>query len=763
MSGNTPFITLHQGGPAPAQASQGQGNPVPMNQAAGHGAVPRVMMPSPQQQYQQQPQIHPQQLHTQHQQPHHAAVPRHPGASTQWSPEELRQRRVVEKSDIRQERMTEADMRESLSEYKIYRLEKVSGEHDEDDEDRIAKPTWENVLITENRDMPNRVAARHVQKLDREGKSCMEKKEALILAQKRQVELLQDRLEEGEADARYCHVLAQLERQTDKITDEEYVLDERNWDRLTKKERQQAKYYNSKGGKKVSVSAPFRSSPKEKQKKLGKKVTTSITAFYKRTPRRDADVAAMYQEKLAKSGHPGNSAEDERTYQQHRGAFPRPQPMQGQQHQGVHYPPHSQYPQGAQFQHPQHPQHPQQHQPYHQQTQQQFHHSQYTQQYPHPAQQTQLPVRTKTPLQAAAKMPVVVHGAPAPEIKSEPSGVKVMQTNQPARKTKHREKHYHSPSARSSSSSFSEDIFSIDTETTRSSAPSDAWGDKRGRTKRRGKGRRARSDSAEWSRSRSRGASNRPEFHGVRRQHVLDGYARYASPSMGGSGASGAVPPPPTEPGITPAALKTVFELFGKMQGQRDGVRPLDEPVSPRVGDVKRPATRGREEDEAWAGDGAYERRGYGMFEGQGGRAHEKVYSPADKAYHPTDNAYHPSDGASSRAYGKEYYPAPAQAYDRQYHPASTQVYDRQYRPASDDYSDDYEYTHIPAPRARPLSPERKDYDREAFRRPRYAEEPYLSGGRSQEREEAYMCGGLRNREERPNPFAPRQRYDFES
>lgn len=790
-----------------------------MNHGPGLGSAPRALVPNARhQQYQQQQQFshqHPQQhLYQQRQQPHHVGLGLHqPEAPSQGTPDD-HQRRVVETCDIRDERMTEADMREALSSYIIYRLEKVpGGQGASDDNDRAAAPTWQNIFRTEIRDMSAQAAAQRVRELGRERRSLPEKKAALISAQQRQVEKALEELESAERDPRYCFVLAQLDRQTERMSDEDYLRDERNWGRFTEREREKARYYGAgeKGGKKISV-AKGRGRGKEYKEKVDKagqkKETTSITVFYKRKPRDDVDVVAMYREGTG-MGTRDSAAQSFR--QQQSPIVSQHQPMHAlQQHQGPQYTQQLQHLQPQQnSQHPQHPQHAQSHQHLLQQYPQ--HHQQGNFQQspppppPPPGPQLQFPIRTKVPPPPGSKGPIPPPPPPPKAGKSKPIVVqppakprkeplREAKVIQPARKAGvARGKKHHALSPRSSDSSLSDDLFSCDTGTSRSSDPSESWGAKRGRSKarERGRGRRARSESSESSRSRSRSRGrdrgrgsdgrNRPELYGVRKQHAR-GDRAYVSPALAGDMWGVPPPPPSTEAeALSPAALKTVFDL-GKAQGQREAERNL-EPVAPRIVNVRRVVSRTRDDGD-WADDKVYQRPGYERGRDVDGGVYERGYQSVSDAVRGNDRAYHIAPESPARRFDGRYqtasddYSDGPRGNDRAYHPAPEglnrpfesryQTSDdysdaprgngRTYHPApegprpserryqtSDDYSDDYEYTHTPDPGLR--GAERREYTvRDVPRRPRVDVD--------------FMSGGLRDREEpRQNAFAPRRRY----
>ncbi|TID02346.1 hypothetical protein CH35J_003862 [Colletotrichum higginsianum] len=188
-------------------------------------------------------------------------------------PLELRQKRLVEPSDLRSERMTEANAREALSEYVVYRLEKVNDPDEIDDEGYPAVPTWENVTRTEVRDLSKPVITRTIRHLDDEGKSVMQKKLKLTATQQRQIEKAQNDLETHNHDKRFCYTLQQIDTKMKK---------------LSKDSTEYRQYIAGRESKKVTVS-------KTKKSKKNLLETTSLTVYFKREPRAGipADMAGV--------------------------------------------------------------------------------------------------------------------------------------------------------------------------------------------------------------------------------------------------------------------------------------------------------------------------------------------------------------------------------------------------------------------------------------------------------------------------------------
>ena len=78
------------------------------------------------------------------------------------SRQQTKQQPLVEVSDIRRERRTEADYRDDLTEYFVYRFEKVLKEDGYDSDGHKIKATWENCLRTRVTDISKKIAAREI-------------------------------------------------------------------------------------------------------------------------------------------------------------------------------------------------------------------------------------------------------------------------------------------------------------------------------------------------------------------------------------------------------------------------------------------------------------------------------------------------------------------------------------------------------------------------------------------------------------------------
>ncbi|KAM6519577.1 hypothetical protein FALCPG4_013198 [Fusarium falciforme] len=93
-------------------------------------------------------------------------------------PRDLRPRDAVPISDLRHERLTEADARELLSTFHVIRLERARNPNDVDAEGYPLKPSWDRVHQFVQTDYPQEEARRRVAQLVKETKPVYEKEES---------------------------------------------------------------------------------------------------------------------------------------------------------------------------------------------------------------------------------------------------------------------------------------------------------------------------------------------------------------------------------------------------------------------------------------------------------------------------------------------------------------------------------------------------------------------------------------------------------
>ncbi|KAI0481491.1 hypothetical protein F4859DRAFT_421678 [Xylaria cf. heliscus] len=291
----------------------------------------------------------------------------------------LRARTITQISDVREDLMTESDMKEELSDYVIIRFEKITDKDEIDEYGRSRCPSWEQAIKTEDWSIPKKEAIRKIQQLNYTTKSVIDKKNSLRPPLKRQIDKTQEELMSREPDlVNYHWTLVQIEHQLREI--DPYYTSSLNYQptrgHRSKSHRVSSKRPHSKG-----------SSSHHKKKKAYERL--SLTTYFKRVPRPGVDIKRLWQDKkrTLREGirsHPGDvynttpPGQPNTAFQIHQQQQPhqqrqQQQQQQQQQHAGrepgpppTHLPnqnPPGPYPQG---QHPQghHPQarHPQGHQ-----------------------------------------------------------------------------------------------------------------------------------------------------------------------------------------------------------------------------------------------------------------------------------------------------------------------------------------------------------------------------------------------------------------
>lgn len=213
---------------------------------------------------------------------------------------------MVQISDIRREpgRLTEAEAREELSDFAIFRFERAGQATDRDGDGERVRPTWANVVRTEVRGISKREAARQVRALHDVHKSLGEKKASLNDAQQRQLEKVLEELEMREVDRRYHYVLVQIDR---KLRDKKWRDTSRDGGEVRagdRKHRERTRRYSENRGRRENIEivdffGRRRSVVREPRKKV--KETVSITAYYKRCPKPDVDAVAMLYQRDAQN------------------------------------------------------------------------------------------------------------------------------------------------------------------------------------------------------------------------------------------------------------------------------------------------------------------------------------------------------------------------------------------------------------------------------------------------------------------------------
>ncbi|KUI56979.1 hypothetical protein VP1G_04260 [Cytospora mali] len=167
--------------------------------------------------------------------------------------------RPVAVSDNRPERQTEDDIREQLTDYIIFKFEKIEPYDEYDSEGEEVKSTWDNCIRRRLADVDKEDARREIRRLNREdakkGRTFLEKQNSLGPKGQNQLAKAQRDLSSEERDDRFHTVLVQFDSSLKPVMDKH---------------------------EKVSR---HRSTTKRRIRHKKRYERTSITAYFKRCPR----------------------------------------------------------------------------------------------------------------------------------------------------------------------------------------------------------------------------------------------------------------------------------------------------------------------------------------------------------------------------------------------------------------------------------------------------------------------------------------------
>lgn len=288
----------------------------------------------------------------QQQQQHQPPPPRNL-IPAEWLPKPPTAAQVV---DISEERVTVEEAREKLSYFHVCRFELASSwERNEFGE--LVKPTWDRAQLTPV-PMTVPVAMREVSRLYEESsKTVGDKLNRLNPAQRRQLELLHERLSHEDRDKRFMWQLVQIDHQVKRLDREERRLWDDEERRQLERERHRSKSRNrarsrSKSRRRHSSAGLIQGSVSaallerdvarrsEKRHKKHKYRTLSITAYYKRSLRPEEDALDIWrrERQAQKLKQQQMMLEQERKQQNHVITLPPQQPQQPP----AHHPPQQQ-------------------------------------------------------------------------------------------------------------------------------------------------------------------------------------------------------------------------------------------------------------------------------------------------------------------------------------------------------------------------------------------------------------------------------------
>ncbi|KAI0002747.1 hypothetical protein F4779DRAFT_117394 [Xylariaceae sp. FL0662B] len=186
----------------------------------------------------------------------------------------------IEVSDVSHSLKTVGDMTAELTEYAIFRFEKMPVQSQYDDEGRPLQPTWDRAIRTRVPGMSPKETARQIQHLNRTSLTVTDKKNLLSPVLQRQIDTAQENLTRHDPDlGNYHWILAQIEHQLRPITP--YAI--RRGD------------YPVRHQYKAPSRRRTRSSKSRGQRRVYERI--SLTAYFKRIPRPNVHIPTLYEVK----------------------------------------------------------------------------------------------------------------------------------------------------------------------------------------------------------------------------------------------------------------------------------------------------------------------------------------------------------------------------------------------------------------------------------------------------------------------------------
>ncbi|KAG5977529.1 hypothetical protein E4U55_006717 [Claviceps digitariae] len=224
--------------------------------------------------------------------------------------QERNPRHGVEIIDLRHETMTEADARMLLSTYVIIRMQKSYNPNETDEIGNPMVPNWERITRAEQTEISQQEATRKVRDLDSRGPSVTNKKDDMPSPLQRQIEKAQERLQMSEEDNRYEYVLAQLDCKMREIDETSPLFNmygskkdkDQDKDKDKDRDKSKSKYKDREtNNKKTKKKGRDGDRDREKEKKGKSKESrkferVSVTAYFRRIPRREVNAMKMFLE-----------------------------------------------------------------------------------------------------------------------------------------------------------------------------------------------------------------------------------------------------------------------------------------------------------------------------------------------------------------------------------------------------------------------------------------------------------------------------------
>lgn len=170
--------------------------------------------------------------------------------------------RPVVISDIRDEGLTEEDIREDLSDYVILRFEKIQPYDEYDSDGEEVKASWDNCTRTRIANVDKVDARREIRRLNKEdakkGRTLLEKQNDLGPKQQDQIAKAERDLSLEEHDARFHTVLAQIDFTLKPVMQKREKV-------YTRRSNTKRKIHQKKRYERTSITAYFKRCPKDTQ------------------------------------------------------------------------------------------------------------------------------------------------------------------------------------------------------------------------------------------------------------------------------------------------------------------------------------------------------------------------------------------------------------------------------------------------------------------------------------------------------------------
>ncbi|KAI8628625.1 hypothetical protein F5Y19DRAFT_107721 [Xylariaceae sp. FL1651] len=220
--------------------------------------------------------------------PQEHQFPQHPPAPPRnMIPVDLRGGPAIQITDVSRDLFSESDMRDELTDYTVFRFDKLADRDQLDDFGRPKWPSWEKALRTEDRSLSKQVAAEKVRHLNRSSKPVIDKKNSLTAPLRRQIDSTLEELMSREPDpANFQWVLAQIDHQLKSI--DPCFSNSLNQHNHTRGHRNSTSRCLA---RRTSHSGGSRYPKKKIYERL------SLTAYFKRVPRQGVDILRLWSDK----------------------------------------------------------------------------------------------------------------------------------------------------------------------------------------------------------------------------------------------------------------------------------------------------------------------------------------------------------------------------------------------------------------------------------------------------------------------------------